>query len=285
MRYYREVRADGYIYSIDNVRLVMRGNVDDVQRFMNFVSEFELEFEPKDYQHFFSSKIRTYAHMFKFSMGDSAVALGVDFIDARKHDSINCFMEFNPNKVSHDCRFPRLLNRVRDYFKEVTVSRWDLAIDMPVKRDYLRIEPDNRNYETIKSQGGFTEYLGIRNKPGRVKLYDKTKESELDFDLTRLEITVDGFCEISELRIPKLLGITKQLDINAQMNLSSTDLVLYRLLLGCDNIMSEFKQLGRDKQKKLKPYLFGGDKTLGISLNVYSQLLQQLREYEIRLFK
>lgn len=285
MRYYKEVHNDGYIYSIDMVRLVMRGNIDDVQSFMNFVSGFEVEFEPKDYQHFFSSRMFTYAHMFKFSMGDSAVALGVDFIDARKHDSIVCFMEFNPNKVSHDYRFTKLLNRVRDSFKEVSVSRWDLAIDMFVQRDYVRLEPDMRNYELIKSHSGLTEYLGVRNNPGRVKLYDKTKESNLDYNLTRLEITVDGFCEFSELPIPRVLGITKQLDINAEMNLNDTELVLYRYLMGSDTVAIDFKRLGRAMQKKLKPFLFGDTKALRIDKNSYSELLLQLREYEIRLFK
>lgn len=284
LRYYNQITDGKIIYSIDNIRLSLRGDEIEVSDFLKFVSEFEMQFEPGDYKYFSSYKMFTYRHLFSMSMGDSSISLGIDFIDSKKHDSILGFLDFNPNKVSHDDRFNKFMHRLMDKFKEIKVTRWDLAIDLPVPREYLRLEPDMRNYETHKSHTGYTEYLGVRNSMGRVKLYDKTKESNLDYSLTRLEITLNGDTAYSDIPMPKVLGVVDQMDIKANMDLNSTDLVLYRLLLGCDNMVSEFKCLGRDKQKKLKPYLFREDKTLSINHDVYIELLQQLNNYEKALY-
>ena len=61
----------------------------------------------------------------------------------------------------------------------------------PAWGDAVRTLKDGRNYEAHIS-GALTEYLGQRNKPGRVKVYDKTAEAGLDDPLTRVELTVDA---------------------------------------------------------------------------------------------
>lgn len=285
LSYYREIRDGKNVYSLDNVRYTVRWNEQDAQDFMNWISSYELEFEDKQYRHYMSSRMFTYRHMFTIGLGDSSLTVGVDFINAAKTDSIIGFVDFNPNKVCKDARFIKFSNKLHDTCKEILCSRWDLAIDVPMDRNYLRLYQDMRNYETHKSHTGFTEYLGVRNTDGRVKLYDKKKESNLDYDLTRLEITIDGLKPYDDVSWPKVLGIVSQLQINSQMELSKTDLVLYRLLLQCDNMMDEFKQLGRDKQKKLKPYLFGDKQAFEISRHCYSVVLEQVREFEIHIFK
>ena len=285
INYFNQINYENYVYSLDNIRLTVRWNLPDAQHFMNWLSAFEMEFEDKDYRHFMSSRLFTYRHMFTLGMGESSITVGVDFLNAAKSDSIIGFVEFNPNKVCKDFRFIKFNNKLRETCKEMLCSRWDFAVDIPVSRDYMRLDKDNRNYETCKTQLGFTEYLGVRNKDGRVKLYDKTRESGLDYDLTRLEVTIEGLKLYDEVNWPRVLGIVTQLDFKSNVELSKTDLVLFRLLLQCDNLMDEFKQLGRDKQKKLKPYLFGDKQAFEVSRHCYSSILQQVKDYEIRLIK
>lgn len=280
MKYYKPIVADGKTYSIDNVRLSLRGKQAEVQSFMNSLSGFEEEFDVGEYKYFQSFKMFTYRHLFNFKMSDSSFTLGIDFIDAKKHDSIIGFADFNPNKVSGDRRYKYLYNLILDHFKEVKIVRWDLAIDIPIERSYLKLKPDMRNYETHKSHKGYTEYLGVRNTPGRVKLYDKTRESDLDYDLTRLEITVGGKCEYKDLAVPEVLGMVKQIGIDTLTNLTGTELVLYRLLLTAPDMMYEYKSLGRKMQAKLKPYLFREDKALILDIKTYTELLNIIRTFE-----
>ena len=285
LNYFQEVRDGENVYSIDNVRCKIRWNEPDAQHFMNWLSAIELDYEDKDYRHYMSSKLFTYRHMFTLCMGTSSVTVGIDFIDSKRTGSIVGFLDFNPNKVGNDYRFIKLFNKLRDTCKELLCVRWDLAIDIPGDREYFRLEKDGRNYETIRSHTGFTEYLGVRNEEGRVKLYDKTKESKLSSPVTRLEVTIGGDVPFNMVGFPRVLGIVKQIGIDANINLAKTDLVLYRLLLQCDNMMDEFKQLGRDKQKKLKPYLFAEDTAFKPSSVCYSKLLSQIRDYEIHYVK
>lgn len=46
-------------------------------------------------------------------------------------------------------------------------------------------------YKSVISNG-ITEYLGVKNTPGYVKVYDKAAEMNLSGVLTRIELTCDG---------------------------------------------------------------------------------------------
>lgn len=99
------------------------------------------------------------------------------------------FLEYNPNKL-HD-EGAALIRYLQGHGVKLESVRYDLAIDFPVARDAVRTLKDGRNYEAHISDA-LTEYLGQRNKPGRVKVYDKTAEAGLDDPLTRVELTVDA---------------------------------------------------------------------------------------------
>jgi len=99
------------------------------------------------------------------------------------------FLEYNPNKL-HD-EGEALIRYLQGHGVELEPVRYDLAIDFPVARDTVRMVKDGRNYEAHISEA-LTEYLGQRNKPGRVKVYDKTAEAGLEDSVTRVELTVDA---------------------------------------------------------------------------------------------
>lgn len=283
--YQNAVKDGDKTYSLDMARFTIRWNEEDAQAFMNWLTMFELEVEDKQFKHYYSSKLFTYRHMFSIGLGDSTVALGVDFMNASRNDSIIGFVEFNPNKVAGDRRFKSFMNKLHDTCKEMLASRWDLAIDIPVSKERLHLVKDKRNYELHVSHSGVTEYLGVRNNDGRVKLYDKKRESGLEYELTRLEITIDGLKPFEEVSFPTVAGSVAQLEFCAELELNDTEKVLYELLLGSDDMANQFKRLGRKMQKKLKPYLFAEDMTLEYSKTCYFEVCQQVRAYEIHLFR
>lgn len=125
--------------------------------------------------------------------GDKDVVLKVGYgvVSGSGATNKKGFVEFNPNKCEGNGRkFLLLLESIGCVF---SLRRWDLAIDYSVARNVARLIRDRRTYEFIlSSKGGVTEYLGQRNAPGRVKLYDKAGEQGLDCDLTRVELTCES---------------------------------------------------------------------------------------------
>lgn len=143
--------------------------------------------------------VGSYHVLWKFPMGDSSVALGVgQRTGSGRVDMHKGFMEFNPNKVGEDERLDSLLSRMRGRVARVNTTRFDLAIDVDMPRNNLRMAKDRRKYQAFVDQT-ITEYLGSRNRGGFCKLYDKADESGMVGNLTRIELTCDGGWSASDV--------------------------------------------------------------------------------------
>lgn len=141
-----------------------------------------------------TSKIRPggWYELWSFDLGDSSVALGIGFMEPSCKVNMNRgFIEFNPNKVAGDKRFWRLLEKLAPCISHARLKRFDLAYDLPTSRLDCRLSKDRRMYKSVISNG-ITEYLGVKNTPGYVKVYDKAAEMHLSGVLTRIELTCDG---------------------------------------------------------------------------------------------
>lgn len=117
-----------------------------------------------------------------------SMTVGAGYIESDgTHDACKGFVEFNPNKVGKQalaalCGFSRLFDARLD------LVRWDYAVDIPESRSDVLMFKDRRKYECHISDS-ITTYLGQRNTPGRVKVYDKQRESGLPVPVTRIEVT------------------------------------------------------------------------------------------------
>lgn len=208
------------------------------------------------------------------------VSLGIGWNNNGKLDLSIGYLEFNPNKVAKTTVFQLVFKMIRSVCRRVEVSRFDLAIDLPVRRSLLGLIKDERKYAyEMMSIEDKTEYLGQRNKHGRVKLYNKKIESELEYDLTRLEITCDGIPDLKTLQniVPSVTGLSQVRSVDEK--LSSTDEVIVELLLKQDDKEVYFKRLGKEKAKKLRPYVLGEHAVFEIPLVVYSHVVEQLQKY------
>ena len=141
-----------------------------------------------------TSKIRPggWYELWSFAIGDSSVALGIGFMEPSCKVNMNRgFVEFNPNKVAGDKRFWRLLEKLAPCVSHASLKRYDLAYDIECARKDCRLSKDRRMYKAVISNG-ITEYLGVKNTAGYVKVYDKAAEMNLSGVLTRIELTCDG---------------------------------------------------------------------------------------------
>lgn len=148
-----------------------------------------------------TSKIRPggWHELWSFALGASSVALGIGFMEKScRIDMHRGFIEFNPNKVAKDKRFWALLEKIQPYIAHAALKRFDLAFDLPLPRNDVRLEKDRRIYKSVVSSG-ITEYLGVKNTAGYVKVYDKAKEMGKRGDLTRIELTCDGAWDAAQV--------------------------------------------------------------------------------------
>lgn len=236
----------------------------------------------------YSSGINKYKYLYKLEYGTSAIIVGLGFNGYTKEDNYKCFMEFNPNKVfstiDDDNVDASALNDF-NYIIHKSVSfrlvRWDLAIDIPIDRGLVQMVKDKRKYAlSMHSENDKTEYLGSRNKSGFVKLYNKTVESKLDYDLTRLEITCDSKLDsvgIHEL-IPKLwvMRYQNEIDFNT-LQLSEKDRLLVELLRLHPDY---FSKLNYRNRLKFQEYVFGANEEIGFSLNCIRKLIERIKVHE-----
>lgn len=277
------ILQNGQVYSLDMVRLSLELR-EDMQPFVTWLSNKNITEDNFDVKHKLSLTEFTYRDFFNIKTDTYSFVMAIGFNGSRA-DRNKGFIEFNPNKCK-GVMFDKIFNKLRDYIVSSDVVRYDLAIDIPVQRYLVRLAKDNRNYQYICSRESETEYLGVRNKAGFTKLYDKTKESDLDYDLTRLEITCElatlaesreGITDVSKVNFPNVSVLYEQEGLVFD-KLTPTDRVLIQLLKGVDNPVMYVKQLRYDKRKKIEPYLW--ERTIQLDITALKEIIKQVRMYQ-----
>lgn len=281
IRYYESWKLNdkGVIYSVDMVRLSVEFRQDSIEIVRNRLCS-SSRLDVTIYGSNFGYK--KYRNLIVIEVGESTVSIGIG-LNGSKEDNLKGFIEFNPNKV-----FPEWLEEfwfIRSCCSDVKCKKFDIAIDIPLARRFVHLLKDSRLYETSqKSKDDFTEYLGRRNQPGRVKLYNKTIESGLEDDLTRLEIT-------SELSLNDLLSHVPKVEIVEDFHqltldemeyygLKDNDIVLVDLLNELDYEAKQryFKRLTYHIRKKIEPFVFGRYKRFDVNVDICRAIIELVKE-------
>jgi len=254
------------------VRLNLELYKDDIQGFVTWLNNIHTYGDGVEVKHWVSIKEFTYRDMFNVTLTDCSFTFALGF-NGSTEDRYKGFVEFNPNKCKGNLQFVEILGYLFSITSYRQVVRFDLAIDIPVPKHLVNLEKDGRNYQYIKGKQSESEYLGMRNKPGFVKLYDKTVESNLDYDLSRLEITAN----LEGINFPcvKVKGMQQSLLFG---DLNSTEKVLVQLLDRVDNKKMYLSQLNYRKRKKIEEYL--GEETLQLDKKAYHEIYRQVIQYQ-----
>lgn len=271
IQYKNEIRlSNGYVYSLDMVRLNLYFR-EDAQKFLDWLTKYEMCVDGLEIKHWLSLKEYTFRNLFQIKTEQYSFSLAVGF-NGNSEDKKKGFIEFNPNKCKGEI-FDTIYKNIKSAVISTEVARFDLAIDIPVPKYLVKLIKDQRNYSFISNRGSDTEYLGQRNKPGYTKLYDKTKESKLDYDVTRLEITAD----LEGINFPTVKIIPYQISMDWS-KLSSTEKVLVELLRKEENPNYYMKMLKYDKRKKLEAFLY--EETVTLDEEAYNQIYKQVVAYQ-----
>lgn len=285
LNYYNPITEQGYIYSIDNCRIDFVLSPDRAEDFTHYL-ESSIHFE--------DSPINSKPFKFRYLTtarydADSSMTVGFSFNGINKfEDKYKGFLDFNPNKVGGYEAFWHDYRILKACFKSMELKRVDLAVDIPLSRDLFIIVKDKRKYKLdYMSASNKTEYLGKRSNIGFVKLYNKTIESGLTKDLTRLEITIAPNAESFFIHLPALYNIRLPIQLELEStSLTDTDRWIlkaeYLLLVNhLDDGCVGFKELGRKKYEKLKPFLLPDSSRISFSEDAVKTVLDTFNEHFI----
>ncbi len=231
-------------YSIDNVTIdfvVKKIYLDDFMKHLSVMPAVE---------QWIGRAMSICRYNYTVSCSESSYTVGIspNWIKGNRDVDI-VRLDYNPNKVKSEI-LP-VLGQLGNLATSICIKRMDLAIDYRIKRRDMYLVKDKRQYRNIvNSIEDRTEYLGKRNNHGSVKLYNKTIEAKLEYDLTRLEITFD-FDKKNEVNgyYPNYIYIPESIQLEIDTKLSGTDRVL---LLACLDNPDYISMLEPRKQKKIR---------------------------------
>lgn len=248
-------------YSIDMLRLKLEVQFDiiDILILKPFKSEPKVDYK-------MMTSISAYRHNFYVkdynAFGDEcSFWIGTCHNSKRilKTGVADIVVEFNPNK----CEGSILLSYVLDnLFKDnpyVEVKSLDVAIDIPCNILDLSLSRKGNMSRRIFDNGSDdrTYYFRKGKSNGAIKVYNKKRESKLDYELTRYEITlnpnlyVDKF-DSYELPVDLFIPISCVSDFQLPIALKGTDKVLF---LACMEHPEYLKDLDSRKCKKIEQLL------------------------------
>ena len=185
-------------------------------------------------------------------------------------------LDANPNKVGNDPNFKIiqefLVRNSRQNF--CRISRFDLAIDIPIDRDKCFLVKDRRTYIEKRHGVEFTQYLGSKSSQvGRVKLYNKAAEAKLSNPLTRLELTLDPSIPYDEINFPKVYCLEDKQLLSDEVRVTDTErFILNAILQGCGSLT----YLGRKTRTKIEMLQQNYVNKIIVTKESYDQILKYL---------
>ena len=212
-----------------------------------------------------------------YDYGDSKVEIYIYPQKGLNKQIVKGQIVLNPNKSFKEEECIEDIRQFLSSCKEYSITKIDLAIDIPVDRSLVHVRKNRQSYGLYKcSKDNKTEYLGKRNHDKNVRVYSKSVESKLDFPLTRVEMTMNLKNWESDIDMFPEIYILNSSEMNlSEEKLSGTFGVLVCLLYKVDEPEIYISDLGRRFQEKVRPYM---QKTLIVpSKEIVGNLI---KEYE-----
>lgn len=288
LNYYRPVYDGDVVYSCDMLRLSFKIPMDSDLRSLKS-GNLDI-FDSLAYQYGFgcdvygpSFAVSSFRWMLVFTRCDCVIKLGLQQNSFRSDNrTFLCFLEFNPNKVYFDFLgeiyyFCTLLgNKFKSISGFFSLVKLDLAVDIPVPREFVRLYKSGRRSYTYQiCDGSVTEYSGVRSSHGYVKVYDKMAESDLNYYLTRVEITCHDF----SFPAPDV-HVSCQGEFALDDSLTGTDMILVEFFNRLDDVEYNnwMRMLPRKKKEKLGRYLRTGKDSFEFSRAAIAKVFDNVME-------
>ena len=189
--YNQKVEFDNMTYSIDKIRLktyITYIKFKELEFFINSfykdnIKKFWISDRRMCFHYNYAIDFESCSFYFAFMHNNEGINYNRDALE------YNFTIEFNPNKV----RGNSLVLHILDSFSYWFLKSFDLAVDIPINvLDLVFDTVRRRKLQTI-SYGGDNITYNYGSGNGRVKIYNKKNESNLNIvgNLTRVEVSLE----------------------------------------------------------------------------------------------
>lgn len=188
-------------------------------------------------------------------------------------------LEANPNKVGDTVEFQTVLNFfiTNSSMTKSAIKRFDMAIDLPIPRERCFLIKDRRMYLERRHGQEWTQYLGSKSSAvGRVKLYNKSIESDLTYPLTRLELTLDPTVPYGDVNFPRVYFLLEKNPSDEPLRVTSTEKFILNAILQGSGTLTD---LGRKTRAKIERLMSCYVSFVEIPEACYCKILQQLHSF------
>lgn len=261
--YNKKVENNNIIYSLDMLRL---------KTYLSYsiFSEIEFRFKTvwKDYlkKKYTSARICNFFYNYVIEI-EEGKSFWFGFLhNTEKREERNEFynftIEFNPNKIKDNKILMYILGLSGSWY----MKSYDIAIDLKININELNVDFSGRQEMKIFSKGYDDKTIYLGKGDGRIKVYNKKKESNINNvkDLTRIEISrnLDDF-DIRDIKFFNYDDKFPSIYLNQYIYSFSDyeDKTLFAILYA---VQSGFpvKDLTKTYKKKIKNLLQGGYKII-----------------------
>lgn len=266
---------DNIIYSLDMLRLK---TYVDYTVYSNLEFYFRTFYADKIKKFWISDRIMQFKYNYSIEIEEGkSFYLGFHHNNEKKDEHKGCYnltIEFNPNKLKNNVLIMHILNLSGNWF----IKSYDIALDVRININDLIWDMSGRNIEKIDNRGYDSKTVMLGKGDGRVKLYNKKKESDLNIlgDMTRIELSreVEDF-EVRKVKILNYDNIFPNVYINNYVYSLSDykDKTLLALLYAVQNGFP-LRDLTKTYRSKIKNMLEGGYK-IKFSNKLVTDLLRQ----------
>lgn len=258
--YINEIQHNNIVYSVDMIRL---------KTFLTYSVFSEIEFRFKTAWSKYIKKYYTTPQMQQFFYNyvievEDGISFWFGFCHNNERRSFyegaeyNFTIEFNPNKLKDNKIIMYLLSLSGKWF----IKSFDLAMDLKISINDLITDTSGRQKSVVFSYGFDNKTIVLGKGDGRLKIYNKKIESNLNIqgDLTRVEVSreFDDF-PISDMKLFDFGNIFPTLYLNNYLYSFSDyeDKTLLAILYSVQNGFP-IKYLTKTYKKKIKTLLEGG---------------------------
>lgn len=261
--YNKFIEHNNIIYSIDMLRL---------KTYISFTTFSELEFRFKTVwknyvkREWSDARIKNFFYNYSIEI-EEGKSFWFGFLhNTEKREDRNEFynftIEFNPNKLKDNNILLYILGLSGNWY----LKGLDLAMDLKVSILDLNLDFSGRQVMKIESHGYDDKTISLGKGDGRLKVYNKKKESNLNIlgDLTRVEISrqFEDF-EIRKIKFFKFGEHFPSIYLNHYVySLSDYDDKTLLAILYAVQSGFPIKDLTKTYKKKIKNILQGGYKIL-----------------------
>lgn len=279
------IDKNDYSYCVDMLRLRCSITVEVFERCVAsklFIYKDKIEIWDStricDFYHNYNYTDEDCSFWFGFiSNKEKSLSRGSSLQNENKH--FNLTVEFNPNKVKDNKLLLHILKCSTNWY----IKSVDFAVD--IKTNILNVvgfDKSQKNCLMTYDCGGDDKTFYIGKGNNRVKVYNKTNESNLSYDLTRIEIT-RYFGDSGNLKIikhwkyygyfPELFLKDYQISIDDLQGNKTLMAVVYAVNAGLP-----LHDLSRDYKVKVKEFL-QKKKPIDIDFNCFGFALVQYLLY------